>query len=200
MAIYEVRIRWVGWLGAPGFNTLYFLGVGEGDGDAVSTKANAANTLAGGFATDVQTAGVKVGIDFSTESEVVARRPDTGAGIQIFNVTPVTGAGTGTQELMPTPVSGVVNWRTNVFGPRGRGRTFLPPTNEAQNTTDGVPSSAYLTAIQTAADNLIAASDASTDVTFVVWHRPVLGAGGSTGTVQSANVKSTWGVLRSRRD
>jgi hypothetical protein len=93
-----------------------------------------------------------------------------------------------------------------VGGRRLRGRTFVPAPVEGASITNGIPSAAYRTALQNAADNMIG----DPDVDLVIWSRPraadpeavppVAARAGSHAIVGSATTWAKWAVLRSRRD
>jgi hypothetical protein len=95
------------------------------------------------------------------------------------------------------PSGAVVDWMTDTIaaGRRLRGRTFLVPWSGTDYQNDGTLAGSAITAIQDAADALIASQSTS----FVVYHRGT-GSDGSNGLVTSARVPDLAAVLRSRRD
>jgi hypothetical protein len=102
---------------------------------------------------------------------------------------------------LPTQTTLTVKLRTPDATRRGRGRVFLSQFIETQN-TGGVPTSALVSAVNTAAAGLIS-SPFSTLPALAVLSK--LGTGTPEApnpymtTIQSAVSGSTWTVLRSRR-
>lgn len=90
-----------------------------------------------------------------------------------------------------------IKWATNgiVNGRRVNGRTFICPVAGGSFETDGTPQASTVSAVQTPATALITALAPD----FVVWHRPVGGAGGNPNAIVSALVRDTASWLRSRR-
>lgn len=203
MAIYAVRTQYTGFPGDPGFSTMYFVGTNESETDSSQIKAEAAHGLVAGFMADVFGVDRVVGdgLTFQVLSDVIARNRIDGAGLTQFSVTPVSGGSSGSLDNLPSANGMAITWRTGVFGPKGRGRTFLPPGSEAQNLA-GTPTTTLLTNGLAHANALIAAAEASLEVNFVVWHRPTvnLPLSGSIGTVGSASITDQWAILKSRRD
>jgi len=77
----------------------------------------------------------------------------------------------------------------------------MPPAGEAANTAGGIPIASIIADVDTAAQALIAAGNAVGALAeFIVWHRPVGGAGGLPRTVENHRIRPLWGSLRSRRD
>lgn len=203
MAIYAVTARYEGFTGAPGFSTLHFIGSNETATQHADAKAQAAHSLASDFFTACFGTSLAVGADLSVtiEGDIIARDYTTGAGLALYNATPVSAASAGTTQTLPSANCLVVTWRSIVFGPRGRGRTFLAPGDENQN-NDGTPLGSVVANAVTHAEALIAASIANVEVELGVWHRPTpdLPTSGSVAAVTQATVSSQWAILRSRRD
>jgi len=57
------------------------------------------------------------------------------------------GAGTGTGDLLPRAVSGLIQWQTDYTGKSYRGRTYIPFPCEAFSGSDGEPTAGYITAL-----------------------------------------------------
>ena len=141
--------------------------------------------------------GVKIDVD-----PVVAQL-DEATGQQndefVVGTPPAQVVGGGTADRA-APAGLCVNWKTSTFvsGRRLRGRTFVVPLMSGAYESDGTIKATYLTAARDAAAALLANGATSTSV-FVVWHRPIGGAGGSSGTVTGASVNDRVAVLTSRR-
>lgn len=88
----------------------------------------------------------------------------------------------------------LVEWLTATFiaGRRLRGRTYLVPLGNTGD-DDGTLPAGTIAAVQAFAD---AISEVGLD--FVVWHRPVSGAGGQLSTITRGVVRDKAAVLRSR--
>lgn len=143
------------------------------------------------------------GLQMVVESEipVIDERDGKMIGLHVGAGASVVGNGTG--ETLPTATQALVQWFTNgiVNGRKVRGRTFVPGMMEANN-SGGLPTGTIDSALQTAANTLIA-----TAPFLVVWSRPVSGEEpgtvarvGTAHNVLSSNVWAQWAVLRSRRD
>lgn len=188
MGIFQVRTEFSGTSGTPYLNTLYF--------DSAVGSAQQCVDAVGAFwgAVDAQ---CHQDLSWVTEADVEEINEVTGQPQTINSTTPASGSGALTGDILPTANQALVAWTTSNFinGRRVRGRTFIPAIPEV-NAVGGLLATTARNAIQTAADALI--SDINTQ--FVIWHRPVLGAGGDSPTVQTASVRSQFAVLRSRRD
>lgn len=132
--------------------------------------------------------------------EVLAINDATGALVGQFTAVPgsVT-VGTDAGEVLPAQTQGLIQWNTAgvVNARRVRGHTYLPFPCEGSNDSLGRPVSAYTTSISGFGTNMLGSG--ATASTFVVWHRPVGGAGGSSHPATGSVARSTWSVLRSRR-
>lgn len=66
-------------------------------------------------------------------------------GLKPF-VTSTNGAGTGliVSDILPPQTALLLSLRTNVAGPRGRGRIYLPFWNEGQSDVNGIPTAGAL--------------------------------------------------------
>jgi len=67
----------------------------------------------------------------------VAAAADTEAGN--------AGAGTATGDVLPLQVCGIITKRSALLGRKHRGRMYIPFPSEADNDSNGVPSSTYFT-------------------------------------------------------
>ena len=116
---------------------------------------------------------------------------------------PATIDGTGTGSFQ-APAGACISWMTNLIhdvpgaasGPHiVRGRTFFVPMVSAIADVDGTITTPTLSGFNTAVSTFIAANP-----DFVIWSRPVNGAGGAFGVVVAGVVRDKIAVLRSRRD
>jgi hypothetical protein len=168
--------------GAPWLNTLYF-----------GTAGTAANAVAavGAFWGAVD-AFIANDISWATLPDVDEIGVD-GSLTGIDSVTPATGTGTDTAEMLPFASQVSIRWRTGaVIGGRElKGKTYIPGLCTA-SLDDGLLDSGAQAAIQTAADNLIGDVNSS----FVIWSR----VHAQQLLVAAATVDSDFAVLRSRRD
>lgn len=128
--------------------------------------------------------------------EVSQVDPATGLTTATFiqSQSPVVMTGSGARQ--PLVVQGLVRLRTGTYvgGREIRGKVFLPGTTDA-NDTDGVPSTTYQTAINTAFGSFVTSAAAAT-VPVVVWSPTK----GQVALVQQVSVWGQWAILRSRRD
>lgn len=97
----------------------------------------------------------------------------------------------------PAGVGACINWMTDgiVNGRRVRGRTFVVPLDGTRYDTDGTIEPTALSILRTAASDLLTACGEH----FVIYHRPVDGAGGSAHAVTDYSVADRVSTLRSRR-
>lgn len=90
----------------------------------------------------------------------------------------------------------VVSWRTVSATRSGRGRTFIGPIQTNAIDGDATPSAALISALNTAAGNLVSASTGAGGWSLCVLSQKEHLARDVTGH----RVRDRWGVLRSRRD
>lgn len=104
---------------------------------------------------------------------------------------PLTGTYTGEWSRQ---VGVMVEWTTGLFlnRRRFRGRTFLVPLG-ASAATDGTLPDGTLATVRAAAAGIV-----TSGYGFLVWHRPVAGAGGISQPITGAVVRDHAAVLRSR--
>jgi hypothetical protein len=111
----------------------------------------------------------------------------------------------GTVGIQATPVGFEIAWLGSgiVDGHRPVGKTLIVPASSSTFNTNGTILNTAVTAIQTAANNFLAAS-----TSFGIWHRPVynykvdpplLVRPGTVMAIASATVRTAPTVLRSRR-
>lgn len=200
MTIARVRTIFTGVAGTPWYSNLYFF---DNGGTEIGPDAV---TWVTAFWTSLS-AVMQDSVIWTIEPEVARLDESTG---QLTGVTATPGAtGGGTQQVaaLPWQTQGLIREFTGAFvnGRRVRGRTFIPGPTESSSDV-GVPIGTYITALQNAADALIASSVS----TWCVWARPFDGDPAAvppkparTGTahiIVSANVWDKWAVQRSRRD
>jgi hypothetical protein len=105
----------------------------------------------------------------------------------------ISGTGAGIYSALS---GAVVNWQTDTFinGRRLVGRTFIVPATGID--TDGSLSSAFQSALISAAANMLATLGGNSRV----WHRPKPGSPGSAAPWTHISVPDKCVALRSRRD
>lgn len=184
--IIKIQAVWTGFTGAPGYTTWYF-GAGT---TTQSVQMRAFFDAIKGLIPS--TVSVQVG------STGLLIEDSTGAATGTWTTaaqTVVVGTAVGTYSA---PAGAVVNWLTSAYigGRRLRGRSFLVPLSGNVYQNDGTLGTTSLGTLQTAATAEVTASGTS----FIVWKRPVGGAGGTQSPVTSSIVPDKCVVLRSRRD
>jgi len=187
----QIRAVLTGWNGAPGYTNFYIDSV---DPTACQDMHNAAHTffdsIKGQFPTSVR-------INFPTDvRQVDAATGDLGSVVTIG--TPAAEVvGLGTADFNAAAGASVTWLTTTPAASRlVTGRTYLVPLGGNFYESNGTPASAGLTVLRNAAAALVAAMDPI----FVVWRRPVAGAGGSVAPIVGSRVNDIGVVLKSRRD
>jgi hypothetical protein len=184
MSLYKVRTLWSGAAGGPGVTTMYF---GTGGG----TAANAVAAVAAFWNQAKNT--IDNAWNYATDSVVLTIDETTGEPTGADGVTPVSSAGTDSNDHLPSMTQGLIQLRTGVYvsGRELRGRIFIPGPTEDVNVA-GKPKSDYKAAwLDAVEDQLIN----GLDVDFRVYSR----AHGSASPVISASVWDEWAALRTRR-
>lgn len=203
MDILRITVRWLGFLGAPGYSNFYFSSdAGFWDGGVVGDEAQiaanrAAERVSDAFGALRSVLPEDVQIDIDQEALVI--NSDTGEALGFTEVsTSARGGNLGTGGYSG-PSGAVVNWRTNDyrFGRRIRGRTFLVPLAGDSYEDDGTLTSDSLGALRSFGSEML---DGGGDPQFGVWSRPRDGAGGVFASATGYNVPDMAAVLRSRRD
>lgn len=193
MPILRVTTRWTGFQGGPGYSNFFFQGntVGQSSLDyrqRVTSFFNELNTL---LPSEVQ---------YQNDPEVPVFDEATGSliGYSLPGTqgTPGTGGMTGGYSAAS---GAVITWNTDsVRGSRRiRGRTFIVPLGGTAYQNDGTLTTSTITALQDAAGELIQGGPSND---FVIWSRPVNGAGGIAAPVTGYRIPDMSAVLRSRRD
>lgn len=89
--------------------------------------------------------------------------------------------GTAGANCQGRQVAGMLSWQTIYAGPGGRGRTYLPFVSTSSATGDGLPSTTYLSNMESLALRLLAPLN-------------IVGAGG-TATIQLVLLKDSGGTI-----
>lgn len=175
-----------GLAGAPYYSNQYFQGV---DGAQAIQSANAVRAW-----WDALKGYITNGLTITVQPEVDEVDPTTGFTTETWAATPAQVLSTGNAPL-PKATQGVARLKTSTFfgGRRLQGRIFIPAlANDAQ--LNGVPSAAFVGAIQTAGTALMAGGGGGNDL--VIYSRKNLAAA----DVTSVTAWNQFGVMRSRRD
>lgn len=193
MPIMKITAEWSGFPGAPGYTNLYFMG----GGGLITDAQQCADRVRRAFGHLVPLFPTNMNIQINSEVPVIDE--STGMITDFRTVTPPTKIGGGGTGGYAGPTGAVVTWRTNDLknGRRIRGRTFLVPLAGSAFEANGSLGGASLLPLRQFADELIGGD---LDSEFVVWSRPVGGAGGVAATVTAATIPDMAAVLRSRRD
>lgn len=207
MPVYRVPATISGWSGGPGVNVWYVRTVAEPtvDGPSWLTQLGGALDAIGDFYTDTTAYWASVSVTIGLDVTDVETGEEPAA-----TVTPQTRV-VGINPLAPKPLALCVTFKSSLKARRGTGRKFLGPLNTSLFEADGTPSTAALTAVRTAANNLVAASAASNAWAIGIWglqdEWPSWDAGPPPKNtprvlrdVTSAMVNDKFAVLRSRRD
>lgn len=195
--LWRVRVTLAGWQGAPGLATHYFAEDASPAGspperaEEVSNRVRDAWTPICNMEPNIWTATVQPVVDVLNAS--------TGDLVDSYTIDPL-GVLSGAEGTKFGPAaSGIcVNWLTNTFisGRRVRGRTFISPINDGID-ANGTPTAPHVAAA--ASMFAILEAHSAGEPTFVVWHRPVGGAGGAEAPVTGTAVRDSGSVLTSRR-
>jgi len=178
-----VKVNWTGIQGAPLLSTFYF--------ELGSALPQDCVDLVDAFLSDLAPK-IFADADWATEPEVDEIDVVTGAIVGVSTTTPSTGSGSDSNTPFSFADQGLIRWKTTSFnnGRRLQGRMFVPVPTTSDD-SNGVPSSTYKAALQSAADTFLA----STDPELFIWSR----VNGNASPVASASVWEQWAVLRSRR-
>lgn len=180
--------QWDGIPGSPYFTVLHFEGTDAAEASAVHALTVELWDAMANYRTSIMTGQVL------PEVEVVDVATGNVTATFAEPTAPVAAGTSGARQ--PYVVQGLVQARTGVYdaGREIRGRTFLPGTIDASD-TDGVPSSAYITAISAIWSTFL--TDGTTaGVPPVIWS-PTKGL---SAPVAFYTVWNQWAILRSRRD
>lgn len=113
------------------------------------------------------------------------------------------GAGLVVGDILPRQSSGLISFATNLAGPSYRGRAYAPFPSEASNDPGGVPSAAYIGALQNLANVLVGVMVVNgpngAQLSPILWHRGAPAQPSFT-AVTSTTVRSKWATQRRRGD
>jgi hypothetical protein len=186
--------QWSGMPGAPGYTNFYTLKLPGADPEVARSRFwdffNKMKAFVPGTVTITPNSTYKV-VD-----EVTGHFVDE----QSYSDSPSAITGTGNANYAG-PSGACVTWRTATPGARAliRGRTFIVPTSTNIMQTDGTIIDSALVSMRQFAQELIGSFD-PLDERFVIYKRPVLGAGGKAAIVTGSSIADRIAILRSRRD
>jgi len=192
----RVRVAITGWEGGPGLSTFYFTVPTQDAAAASRVAAHVRAKLNGSWAPQSPNA-----ITLTTSGDVDVLNAATGVIENTLSVAaPAPIAGTGGTSWAPFSVAMLLQLRTSTFinGRRVRGRSFLSPVRASAIAAHGSLDETQRNAMQVAGEDFRTSVTAGD--TWVVWHRPVNGAGGSAAQITSVTVPGKPAILRSRRD
>lgn len=184
--IFRVRTEWTG--SAPGLtylSTLYF-------GTSLYVVDDAVTAVLA-FWDDIR-GQIRNELTYTVSNEVSVLDDVTGTLQSVeFATTGGTNTGDNSNEALPPMAQGLVRIGTDtVVGGRVlKGHLYVPGATEASS-TDGVPSSEYLSTVGGAFNDLI--DDVGSELR--IWSR----SNGASALATGATVWAQWAVLRSRRD
>lgn len=126
----------------------------------------------------------------TVEGDVPIINDATGVLTNVLSGTTRTLTGSGTGEPLPWATQGLVALHTGAYvaGRELQGRVFLPAQSEGQQST-GVPSSSWISDVQTAFNSLLTSQDLRV---YSPTHH-------TSAPVSGAVARNKWAVLRSRR-
>lgn len=190
----KTHFVWSGWPGQPGHTSLYFTGAFDSQAVATAAATFMFNACNGAGGPQFLPTGVKI-----TQDPFVDELEST-TGNQTGRIAVQPGAViTGTGNLSwASPAGSSITWSTDTFlgGRRIRGRTYFVPLDGVAFQNDGSLATAYITALNVAISELIAAAPE-----FIVWHRPTTkgGTDGLSVPVVAGQVLDKVSILTSRR-
>lgn len=211
--LLRVKLRWSGFVGAPGYSVFHFRDFNVG-GDGLPITQESAQAAAGrvrNFFNSTKNLFPNT-VTFHVESDVETIEDSTG---EITGFLPVTGIADVVGEAGATTgysaaVGAVVNWRTNAVrrGRRLRGRTFLVPLSSSCYDTNGSLNQSCLTALSTAATAITTTTAQEPELGVYARPHRTKNTDGSWTTVPDGqwsfatafNIPDMTAVLRSRRD
>jgi hypothetical protein len=198
--LYRVKLRWSGFMGAPGYSIFHFAPNGTGTAEGESQAAAiAVDAWAGNIVGNLPAIGT-----LQVEPDVEEIQVSNGQMLGVFPVQGLSGhqSSAPSQEAYSGPAGAVVNWRTAGVrnGRRVHGRTFLVPLRGAAFENNGTLSTITQTNLRNESQTL--ADGAFDGPSLHVYCRPsTKGAtDGLSFAVDSASVPDLAAVLRSRRD
>jgi hypothetical protein len=199
--VSRVVVDWSGWPGGTGNTVLHFADIrGDETGHLDKVRTFLVDVLGGPPTLTLLPSAVKLDINpiVQTFDENTGELVGTTIGTKPLQI--VGGGGTN----FSSPVGACIAWTTNLIHPVPggaagphlvRGKTFLVPLSTQTFDSDGSLAAATLTDMNAAVAAFLAANP-----DFVIWSRPVAGAGGAFGVAVAGVVRDKMAVLRSRRD
>lgn len=186
----QLTYLWTGFAGAPGYSSFYLASVDDSD---VQNFHSAIRTFFNAIHGEIS---INTAITPPSSYRTLDHATGTLGGI-LPVTTPgsaITGSGNNSQA---SPAGASVNWLTSTAATHKLvvGRTYLVPLGANAYQSDGSLVDADKAVIAAAAGALVATMTPS----FVVWRRPVAGAGGGVAPVTAARVNDRVAMLRSRR-
>lgn len=207
MPVYRVPAEISGWAGGPGVNVWHVRTIGDPEVEAATwlTQLGDAIQCIGDFYRDTTAYWASVTVTLGKDVTNVETGEEPGATV------PITQIPIGINPLAPKPLALCVTFKTSLKARRGTGRKFIGPVNTGGMEVDGSPSASWLTAIRTAANDLVTLSSESNAWAIGVyglqdewdsWDAgpPPKNAPRVLRDVTSAMINDKWAVLRSRRD
>jgi hypothetical protein len=183
--VYRARVLFTGGTGGAQVATMHFR-------NDTGLTAQYASDAIGDFFSAMKTK-ISSAYTISADTEVLTIDVATGLTTAAATVTPRSFNGEDSSDPLPWQTQGLCKFPTGFFlaGRRLQGRVFIPGPTEASN-TNGVPSSAYVTAVQSAVDTLTGWTNADLVVYSAVHHAAI--------SVPAGAAATRWASLRSRRD
>lgn len=184
--VKQARLEWAAQGGAGGESVMHF------DDAAAASAIN-----------DLLRAGVLALASVLAQSTTVTLNPtirvlDTATGALTDEESagafaPVVG--TGGPSSVPNAAQGLIRANTSMFvrGRRLKGRVFIPGLSTAAQAATGHLSTTAISALQACADEWDMLG------TWVIWSRPIDGAGGVAAAVNTTSVWDEFAVQRRRR-
>lgn len=184
MDLNKVQTVWTGVAGTPYYTSLYTVNAAVTPAAAASAAANLWTALKGLWRSPLQ---AQVG----PTVEVIDSA--SGSPVGIASVSTTLAVGTSTGEALPPATSALVSLNTGGYlaGRQIRGRIFMPPFTESENSVGAVGAST-VTQVNTAFQTYLTAMGPAA----VVWSRK----NGIGVAIASAACSSKWSSLRSHRD
>lgn len=201
MPVSRVTAVWSGWAGAPGHSVFHFADARGAETSHLAKVRDFMNDFLSPTTTPTDLPG-PINIDVSPIVETFDENTGALLATTVGTKPPVIdGIGSGS---FASPAGACISWTTNLVhdvpgatsGPHlVRGRTFFVPLVSNVFDLDGSLTAASLTNMNSAVTAFLTAAP-----DFVIWSRPVGGAGGAFGVAVAGVVRDKVAVLRSRRD
>lgn len=198
--VMRVKMRWDGFVGAPGFSVFHFRNLAEEGYTTVDAEAAIDKV-------DAFAEGLKGLIPYNSrltvQSDVECYDAATGQLQTVLGGTPAAAhVSLATAGMNYSSAAGAsITWRSPEVrnGRRIRGRTFLVPLVAATFGGDGIIAANNMTQLNLIATNL---RDDTGAPDLVIWARPTApgASDGDLAAINSHSIPAVGAVLRSRRD